>query len=73
MQLVKDVPNFCLYHLTKQGLEAKAGLAISFLKQKTSEYNEIKRQIKELTKEVEEEGLVDISQDDTLDTVERTL
>ena len=58
-----------LYHLTPQGLEAKASLTISFLKRKMSEYNEIKRQIKELAQEIEEEGLVDISQDDTLRTL----
>ena len=62
-----------LYNLTPRGLEAKAGLTISFLKQKMSEYSEIKRQIKELTKEIEEEGLADISQDDTLDAVKRAL
>ena len=45
-----------LYNLTPRGLEAKAGLTISFLKQKMSEYSEIKRQIKELAKEIEGEG-----------------
>lgn len=49
-----------LYNLTPQGLEAKARLTVSFLKQKISEYNEIKRQIKKLTHEIEEENLVDI-------------
>ena len=34
-----------LYHVTPRGLEAKAGLTISFLKRKMLEYNEIKRQI----------------------------
>ena len=62
-----------LYNLTPRGLEAKAGLTISFLKQKMSEYSEIKRQIKELAKEIEGEGLADISQDDTLDAVKRAL
>jgi EPS-associated MarR family transcriptional regulator len=62
-----------LYHLTARGLEAKAGLTISFLKQKMSEYSEIKMQIKELVKEIEGEGLADISQDDTLDAVKRAL
>jgi EPS-associated MarR family transcriptional regulator len=62
-----------LYNLTPRGLEAKAGLTISFLKQKMSEYNEIKRQIKELAREIEGEGLADISQDDTLDAVKRAL
>ncbi len=62
-----------LYHLTARGLEAKASLTISFLKQKMSEYSEIKIQIKELVKEIEGEGLADISQDDTLDAVKRAL
>jgi EPS-associated MarR family transcriptional regulator len=62
-----------LYHLTPRGLEAKAGLTISFLKQKMSEYSKIKRQIKELAREIEGEGLADISQDDTLDAVKRAL
>jgi EPS-associated MarR family transcriptional regulator len=62
-----------LYHLTPRGLEAKASLTISFLKQKMSEYSEIKRQIKELAREIEDEGLADISQDNTLDAVKRAL
>jgi EPS-associated MarR family transcriptional regulator len=62
-----------LYNLTPRGLEAKARLTISFLKQKMSEYSEIKRQIKELAQEVEDEGLVDVSRDDTLDAVKRAL
>ena len=56
-----------LYHLTPRGLEAKAGLTISFLKRKMLEYNEIKRQIKELAREAKEQGLVDDSKNDTLD------
>ena len=47
-----------LYHLTPRGLEAKAGLTLSFLKRKMAEYDEIKRQIQELTREVQEVGLV---------------
>ena len=62
-----------LYELTPQGLEAKDSLTISFLKQKMSECNDIKMQIKELTHEVEEEKLVDVSQDDTLDVVKPTI
>jgi hypothetical protein len=38
-----------------------------------SEYSKIKRQIKELAREIEGEGLADISQDDTLDAVKRAL
>jgi len=47
-----------LYHLTPRGLEAKAGLTVSFLKRKMAEYDEIKRQIQELTREAQEVGLV---------------
>ena len=62
-----------LYILTPRGIEAKAALTISFLKRKMAEYSEIKRQIKELSREVETEGLVDVSTDDTLDEVNRML
>ena len=47
-----------LYKLTPSGLEAKAGLTVSFLKRKMSEYDEIKLQIRELTREAEEAGLM---------------
>ena len=62
-----------LYHLTPRGLEAKAGLTISFLKRKMLEYNEIKRQIKELAREAKDQGLVDDSRDDILDVARRAL
>jgi EPS-associated MarR family transcriptional regulator len=42
------------YLLTFKGLEEKARLTINFLKRKTAEYEQIKRQIAELTVEVEE-------------------
>jgi len=45
-----------LYHLTPRGIEARAALTVSFLKRKINEYNEIRRQIDELT----EEGLIDM-------------
>ena len=41
------------YLLTFKGLEEKARLTINFLKRKTAEYEEIKRQIRKLTREVE--------------------
>ncbi len=62
-----------LYHLTPRGIEAKAGLTISFLKRKMLEYSEIKRQIKELAREAKDQGLVDDSKDDTLDVARRVL
>ena len=46
-----------LYHLTPRGLEAKASLTVSFLKRKMAEYDEIKRQIQDLTREAGEAGL----------------
>jgi len=43
------------YILTPRGLEEKTKLTAAFLKRKLSEYEEIKRQIKELASEVGEE------------------
>jgi EPS-associated MarR family transcriptional regulator len=43
------------YMLTPIGLEEKAKLTVTFLKRKLSEYEEIKRQIKELAGEVGED------------------
>jgi EPS-associated MarR family transcriptional regulator len=43
------------YMLTPMGLEEKAKLTVTFLKRKLSEYEEIKRQIKELAGEVGED------------------
>ena len=45
------------YLLTPNGLEEKAKMTLSFLKKKLSEYEEIKKQIRELHYEVEEEIL----------------
>ena len=56
-----------LYHLTPRGLEAKAGLTVSFLKRKLAEYDEIKRQIQELTREAEEAGLIQRQEDNVLE------
>jgi len=44
------------YMLTPKGLEKKGQLMISFLKRKVSEYEEIKKQIRELHCEAQEEG-----------------
>ncbi|MFC1815074.1 MarR family EPS-associated transcriptional regulator [Thermodesulfobacteriota bacterium] len=62
-----------LYILTPRGLEEKAGLTVRFLKRKVSEYNDIKRQIRDLAREAAAEGLVDLSEDDTLDEVNQAL
>ena len=42
------------YLLTVKGIEEKSKLTLNFLKRKLREYEEIKRQIGELSKEVEE-------------------
>jgi len=42
-----------VYLLTPRGLEEKARVTLSFLKRKVREYEEIKRQIKELSREIE--------------------
>jgi EPS-associated MarR family transcriptional regulator len=47
------------YMLTPKGLEKKARMTLSFLKRKLSEYEEIKKQIRELRHEVEEDVLDD--------------
>ena len=60
-----------LYLLTPQGLEERASLALRFLKRKIVEYGEIKKQIRELTREVEEERLADNYREDTLDVMRR--
>jgi len=43
------------YMLTPEGLEEKAKITLKFLKRKLSEYEDIKHQIKEITKESEKE------------------
>jgi len=45
------------YMLTPKGLEEKGRLTLRFLKRKLSEYEEIKKQIRELQYEVQQEGL----------------
>ena len=47
------------YLLTPKGLEEKARMTLSFLKRKLSEYEEIKKQIRELHYDVEEKVLDD--------------
>ena len=56
-----------LYHLTPSGLEAKALLTVSFLKRKISEYNEIKKQIRELAREANVAEPEDLAQEEIKD------
>ena len=60
-----------IYILTPRGLEEKATLTLSFLRRKIVEYGEIRRQIKNLAREVEEDRLVDLSADDAVDVLKR--
>ena len=48
-----------IYMLTPKGLEEKGKLTVRFLRRKLSEYEEIKKQIRELHHEVEQEGMAD--------------
>ncbi len=54
------------YMLTSEGLEEKARITLKFLKRKLSEYEEIKRQIKEIANEVEKDTTIDFSVTDGL-------
>lgn len=53
----KSAPNKIpyTYMLTPHGLEEKARITLKFLKRKLSEYEEIKYQIKEITKEAKKD------------------
>jgi len=62
-----------IYMLTPGGLEEKGRLTLSFLKLKLSDYEEIKRQIRDLATEVAEEGLLDVSVAETADLSEAIL
>lgn len=59
------------YMLTPSGLEEKSRLAVNFLKRKISEYEEIRRQISELAREVEEEELIDIPEYEKFEVMRR--
>lgn len=59
------------YFLTLKGIKEKARLTLSFLKRKISAYEEIKRQIKELSREIEQENLLDLSAVETLNQVRK--
>ena len=60
-----------IYILTPRGLEEKARVTLSFLRRKISEYEEIRRQIRDIALEVEKESLLDIFPDDTFDVLRR--
>ncbi|MCF8084312.1 MAG: MarR family EPS-associated transcriptional regulator [Deltaproteobacteria bacterium] len=45
------------YKLTPRGIEEKGRMTVRFLKRKLAEYEEIKRQIEDLTEEVNKNGL----------------
>ena len=57
------------YMLTPHGLEEKTRITLNFLKRKLTEYEEIKQQIKEITKEVEKDESIDFLSDGTLETL----
>jgi len=54
------------YVLTPHGLEEKGRVTLKFLKRKLSEYEEIKRQIKEIANEAEKDETIDLLSDGTL-------
>lgn len=58
--------------LTPVGLEEKAKITLIFLKRKLSEYEEMKRQIKEITTEVEKDNTIDFSVTETLEALVKT-
>ena len=58
--------------LTPEGLEEKAKITLKFLKRKLSEYEEIKRQIKEIANEAEKDETIDFSVTNTVETLAKT-
>jgi EPS-associated MarR family transcriptional regulator len=56
-----------IYVLTPRGLEEKAHITMNFLQRKMREYEEIKRQIRQLTREVEQENPAGMSALDPAD------
>ena len=59
------------YMLTPRGLEEKARLTVNFLRRKLSEYEEIKHQISELSLEVDQEELINISEAEKFEEIQR--
>jgi len=58
-----------LYRLTPSGIEAKAILTVNFLRQKIVEYNEIKKQIRDLAREANVRDLPGLAQDEVPDKI----
>jgi len=54
------------YILTPEGIEEKAKITLSFLKRKLVEYEEIRRQIEEITNEAENDEIINLSNFATL-------
>lgn len=50
-----------IYILTPQGLEERVRLTLSFFKRKLAQYEEIKQQITDLRREIEEDLLIDMA------------
>ena len=50
-----------MYVLTPHGIEQKAKITTSFLKRKINEYAEIKKQIQEISREIEDADLKNFS------------
>ena len=65
----KSAPNKIPYSyiLTPHGLEEKTKITLKFLKRKLAEYEEIKQQIKEISKEVQKDETIDLTDTATLE------
>ncbi|MBW2066562.1 MAG: hypothetical protein JRJ03_16755 [Deltaproteobacteria bacterium] len=59
-----------MYLLTRRGLEEKAPVTSSFLKRKIREYEEIKKQIKALSQEIERGEAKDISPEEVREVLD---
>jgi EPS-associated MarR family transcriptional regulator len=59
------------YVLTPRGMKEKARLTVNFLKRKMAEYEDIQRQIAELSREVQEDRVNGISPPETSDVFSR--
>lgn len=59
------------YILTPKGMKEKAKLTVRFLRSKIVEYEEIKKQIKELAGEIEEDESIDASVNEAVKIVSR--
>ena len=60
-----------IYILTPSGMEEKATLAVRFLKRKLQEYEQIKQQIQELSKDIDSENLPLTEFDDLQELMEK--